>query len=120
MTETPLTPLQRNAECRRLAEKFREVLYDAASRRAERDDIVQAADGPEMGWALYERDQMRAAVNAEREARGLPPATAGDILRVERPGRGHSDYAAQFAWACAQLVMYPETPAPGAAGQQED
>jgi len=55
---------------------------------------------------------MRAAVNTEREARGLRPVTAGDVLRAERPGLGHSDYAAQFAWGCAKLVIYPPPDTP--------
>ena len=102
-----MTPLQRNDECRRLAAKFREVLYEAASQRRERDDIVDGPEGPEMLWAVYERGCMHGAVTIERAARGLPPVPLDDILRVERPARGHSDYAAQFAWGCAQLVMYP-------------
>jgi len=118
MTET--TPLQRNDERRRLAAQFREVLFTAAEHRRERDDLVDTPDGPEMGWVIYERNQMHAATDAERAARGLPPVPLPDLLRVERSAYGHSDYAAQYAWGCALLVMDPAPhPAATAADPKE-
>jgi hypothetical protein len=100
----PMTPLQRNAERRQLTAKFREVLCEAATHRSERDDSADGPDGPEMGWAAYERGVMLGAVNIERAARGLSPVTEEDVLCAEKPGRGHSDYADQFAWGCTLLV----------------
>lgn len=119
---TATTPLQRNDECRSLAAKFREVLAAAAKERDSRQFTVRGPDGyDEMGWVAYERHEMRAAVDAERKDRGLPPVHRDDLLRAERLATGHSDYAAKFAWSCAELVMYPadQEAAPAAAGQED-
>ena len=110
-----LTPLQRSDERRRLKARFRDVLVEAATHRDERQDIIDGPDAwPEMGWAAYERQQMRAAVDAERAGRGLPPADPETLLRIERSATGHSDYADQFAFGCARIAMgEPWTCLPG-------
>lgn len=104
-----LTPLQRSAGRRELAGRLRNVLLAAIQERHLRGNRVlgdqRCADGAELGWVVYERGQMLAAVNAEREARNLPPVPLEEVRRVERRAEGHSDYVAQFAWGCAGLVL---------------
>ena len=99
------TPLQRNAERRKLFDLFRKVLADAMEERDQRQDFVDRPDGTELAWVIFERYQMFIAVNLETRARRLPPATMEAVMRVEQSAAGHSDYAKQFAWGCAGLAM---------------
>lgn len=93
-------------ERRALMHLFEEVLMEAASHRSERDDMVTGPGGfPECEWVGYERDQMRAAVDAERTRRGLPPVAEREIQRVEQMASGHCDYAKKYALYCAELGM---------------
>jgi hypothetical protein len=101
----PATPLQRNDERRKLSDLFRKVLADAMEERDQRQDFVDRPEGTELAWVIFERYQMREAVNAERAARNLPPVPMEAVMRVERSAAGHSDYARQFAWGCAGLAM---------------
>jgi len=100
-----MTPLQRIAGRRELAGRLRHVLLAAAEERHLRGGWVPGAGGKELGWVVYERGQMLTAVNAERQARDLPPVPVEDVMRVERRAEGHSDYVAQFAFGCAELVL---------------
>lgn len=98
--------LRTSDERRALMHQFEEVLLTAAEHRRDRDDLVTRPDGvPECGWVAYERDQMRAAVQAERARRDLPPAPEADIMRAERMATGHCDYVKKFALYCAELAM---------------
>lgn len=93
-------------ERRALMHRFEEVLLEAAGHRRERDDIVTGPGGlPECEWVGYERDQMRAAVDAERARRGLPPVSGEAVRRVEQMAAGHCDYAKKYALYCAELGM---------------
>ena len=105
------THAERVTERKARIDHFRSVLLSAAEHRRERDDFVPSAEnryGQETGWVVYERDQMHAAVNAELAKRGQPPAARDDILYIERQACGHSDYVAQWAIRCADLVLTRE------------
>jgi len=97
------TPAQRNAEYRELVALFRETLLLAAEERADRDEFTE--DGRELEWVRHERGVMHGAVNRERGERGLPPVSLEAVMTAEQRAGGHSDYAAQFAYGCAGLVM---------------
>lgn len=107
-----MTPLQASEYRRGLINHFREVLLSAAEHRRERDDFVDSdADphGQELGWVVYERQQMLDAVNAELERRGITPLVLPEtIMRVERQAQGHSDYVAKWAIGCADIVIAAE------------
>ena len=93
---------------RALIDHFRETLLSAAGHRRERDDFVPDPHGPcgeEVGWVVYERQQMHTAVNVELSRRGLPGVPVEDMLYIERQAAGHSDYVAQWAIRCADLVL---------------
>lgn len=86
--------------------RFEEVLLEAASHRRERDEVVTGWGGlPECGWVAFERDQMRAAVDAERGRRHLPPVAPEAVARVEQMASGHCDYSKKYALYCAELAM---------------
>jgi len=105
MADRTITLLE--ADDRRwLADYLTGVLVDAATHRSERDGWDTSPDGePELAWITFERGQMLAAVNQLRRGRGLPPVAAVDLLPVERSAQGHSDYARQYAFGCAELVL---------------
>lgn len=93
---------------RALIGHFRKVLLSAAKHRRERDDFIPDPHGPcgeEVGWVVYERQQMHTAVNVELSRRGLPGVPEEDILCIERQACGHSDYVAQWAIRCADRVL---------------
>jgi Zn-dependent protease len=93
-------------ERRALAAKFREVLAEAMSHREERDGhSLNPYGAQELAWIGYERRCMWDAVQGERAARGLPDVTLADVFRIEVRATGHSDYARQFAFHCAELAM---------------
>jgi hypothetical protein len=98
--------MRQSEERRALADKFRAVLAEAASHRAEQDEWAAGPYGArELAWIGYERRCMFDAVQAERAARGLPDVSLRDVFRIERRAQGHSDYASQFAFGCAKLAM---------------
>ncbi len=85
---------------------FVKVLRDASRQRGKRGDFVPDGPGATVpGWVLFERDAMRAAVDAERAARGLPPVEPDRIIRVERLACGHVDYMEKYALYCAEMAL---------------
>jgi len=99
------TPLMRNDRRRVLREQFEDVLATAARERSQRWDKVTTEHGDELGWVVYEREQMHAAVNEARAALGLGEVPVAGVERAERKAHGHADYARQFAWGCACLAL---------------
>lgn len=85
--------------------KLLKVLSAAAKERSKRQNWIRTGTRTEIGWVIYEREQMYFAVNQERSTRGLPPVTMKDIERVEQTATGHVDYAEKFALYCAELVL---------------
>lgn len=83
---------------------LRATLSAAQAERGQRPDLVDGPDGPECGWAAFERARMHDTVNAIRAERGLPAVPVEDIVRVERHAVGHSDYSLKFALYCAELA----------------
>lgn len=81
------------------------VLTEAAKHRDQRETVVGEGPDAELGWVLYEREQMTGAVNFARLSRGLPTLTTDDVRRVEREAEGHADYASKFAFYCAELAL---------------
>lgn len=89
----------------RSRDQLRAVFADAASRRAERPELVaDDAGGTECAWVGYERTQMLTEVNRQRADRGQLPATEAAVTRVEREACGHADYASKYALYCAEIV----------------
>jgi hypothetical protein len=79
---------------RELRDHFLAKLAKAQEQRSQRAD-----------WIEFERSVMFEAVNNERQARGLPPISLTDVMRVERMATGHVDYSSKFALYCAELVF---------------
>lgn len=99
-----------------LLDKFLQVFQEAAKERPQRGDFVPTPEGSyqttEPGWVAFERGTMLEAVNLERRVRGLPEATAAQIIRVENQACGHVDYARKYALYCAELAMGYDKPEP--------
>lgn len=89
----------------RLKDEFQTVLAGAVLERPARGAEVFANGKRELGWVVFERERMLAAVNKERGRRGLPRLAVGDVERVERLAVGHSDYVSKFALYCAELAL---------------
>lgn len=83
---------------------LRATLAAAQEQREQRPDLVDGPDGPECGWAAYERARMHEAVNALRADQGKLAVPVEDILRAERLAVGHSDYSRKFAFYCAEIA----------------
>lgn len=81
------------------------ALVEAQQERLKRPEMVETSDGPEIGWALYERAVMLGVVNEIRSERGLVPVVQADVDRAEHLALGHFDYTEKFALACAELVL---------------
>lgn len=111
MADTLADYLARSQARRNLIAHFFETLATAQTHRRERDDFVDSDVDPyghEVGWVVYEREQMHAAVNAELAKRGLGPAPLDEILYIERQAQGHVDYVKKWAIGCADLVLTKE------------
>lgn len=89
-----------------------DVLTTAAKHRHKREDVVGTGSYTELGWVVYEREQMTNAVNLVRLNRGLPAVTVEDVRSVEHEAEGHADYASKFAFYCAELAIGINNPQP--------
>jgi hypothetical protein len=87
-----------------------EVLRAAMSERSTHRQIAthHGLSGPE--FVFYERKAMFEAVNARRQAQGLPEVDVREIEACEDQALGHSDYDSKFALYCAELAhsRHPE------------
>lgn len=83
---------------------LRATLASAQEERDLRPDLVDGPDGPELGWAAYERACMHETINTIRAERGLDAIAIEEVVRVERMAVGHSDYSLKFAFYCAELA----------------
>lgn len=92
-------------ERRRLRDRFRAILLDAAKERRQRENIIETKYGPEPEWARYERQSLLTAVNDERAARHLLPATADQIRNADSQAAGHVDYADKVSLYCAEIAL---------------
>lgn len=101
MAETAFEHRDRMAFC----EVLRKVLSDATGHRDERRDTVQTVTGPEPAWTVYERGQMLAAVNRERDIRGLPPVGMDAVAYLDNQSAGHIDWLEKFALRCSELAF---------------
>lgn len=83
------------------------VFSEAARKRREREEFVRDPDDNMLvpGWILYEREQMKAAVNAERAKLGKGEVDPKKLLRVEHAAMGHVDYQRKFVLYCTELVF---------------
>lgn len=88
------------------------VLSEAAKHRHQRENVIGTGSYTELGWVVYEREQMTNAVNLARRNRGLPTVTVEDVRSVEHEAEGHSDYASKFAFYCAELAIGINNPKP--------
>jgi uncharacterized protein YkwD len=88
-----------------LIKRFEEILCNAAQERSKRDDFVDRDGETWPEWVFFERKTMTAAVNAERQKKGLPAVPPSEVIRVERQASGHSDYSHKFALYCAELAI---------------
>ena len=81
------------------------VLRRAQAVHDERREFVKLPDGTaQLGWVLYEREQMSAAVNGLRAKAGKDPVGLEELTSVETRAAGHIDYTSKFAMGCADLV----------------
>jgi len=87
-------------------EALRQVLVTAQAERSKRQEWVASEDGTpgELGWVLFEREQMLQAVNDLRTRAGKTPVSAEQVTQAEQRAMGHVDYTTKFAIACADLV----------------
>lgn len=82
------------------------VLVAAQMQRSKRNEWI---DG-ELGWVIYEREEMRKAVESLRATLDL--ATLSDstmdelVSKAEREATGHSDYTHKFSLYCAEAALY--------------
>lgn len=87
-----------------------DILSAAQKKRSERPGFTDAPNGygnmPERipNWALYEMNEMLAAVNLIRVSKFKSAITLKEIIKVEGNARGHSDYSHKFALYCAELA----------------
>lgn len=94
-------------------DRFRAVLRATMGERRQRDDVVTLPDGSrELGWVLFERQQMFATVNQVRAEQGLPPVGMAAVERVEQMAVGHVDYFTKFALYCTELALGDNEPRP--------
>lgn len=94
------------ADVKHILDSLMSTLVRAQAERSQRDDFVRLADGgSELGWVLYEREQMLTAVNTLRADSGKGSASIDAVQIAERRARGHVDYAWKFAIGCADLVI---------------
>ncbi|MCE4026215.1 hypothetical protein LXM50_09530 [Microbacterium sp. Au-Mic1] len=81
------------------------VLRRTQAVRDERREFVKTPDGTaQLGWVLYEREQMFAAVNGLRAKAGKDPVALEKLTSAETRAAGHIDYTSKFAMGCADLV----------------
>jgi len=86
-------------------EYLRTTLTRAQQTRYRRQEFGQLEHGnTELGWVLYEREQMLAAVNALHAAAGKAPVSSDQLQAAESSACGHVDYTSKFAIGCADLV----------------
>ena len=87
-------------------ETLRQVLVTAQAERPKRQEGVASEDGSpgELGWVLFEREQMLRAVNDLRTRAGKAPVSIEQITGAEQRAMGHVDYTTKFAIAGADLV----------------
>lgn len=91
---------------RALIDRFVTPLTAAVAQRHQRGYWGRRPDGgEELGWILFEREQMLAAVNEARAEEGLPPVTVAAVWDAECAASGHADYIAKFALYCAELAL---------------
>jgi len=97
-----------HTELMALRDTMLHTLQEAAKHRDQRPDPI----GDELGWVVYEREQMATAINAARTNRGLGPVTLKDVARVEQQACGHVDYASKYALYCAEMAIGIDKPKP--------
>lgn len=86
--------------------EFRELFGILTEERGERRAMITGPDGNlDLGWVVFEREQMLAEVNRRRAERGLDALGYERIVKVELGATGHVDYAAKYAMGCAGLVL---------------
>jgi hypothetical protein len=81
------------------------TLGDATGRRDLRQEYVDADDGPQPGWVVYERQVMLVATNRYRAENGLPLVDAATITRIDNGAAGHVDWLEKFALRCAAFAV---------------
>lgn len=86
-----------------LTDQLHRVLREAAQQRDLRGDLDPATG--ELGWVLFERQQMLGAVNRAREAAGRALVTEDQVRVAAMTATGHIDYAQKFALRCADLAL---------------
>jgi hypothetical protein len=87
-----------------LIDHFQGVLIEAQKHRDERQDLVHG----ELGWVVFERETMFAAVNKKRVEFNLPTITLEHLKRVEAQAVGHTDFTHKFALYCAEISIWVE------------
>lgn len=98
-----------------LLKRMRGVFDNAAKERRKRSEMVEDPLDPGMmtfGWVIHEREQMHAAVNAERVRRGLAPVGLRPIFRADQMAGGHSDYSSKFPLYCTEIALGENEPQP--------
>jgi hypothetical protein len=91
------------------------VFETAAKERKSRQEMVADPVDPAwpiFGWILFEREQMHAAVNAERARRGLSPVDVQLVVRADRLASGHSDYSSKYPLYCTEIALGEDEPQP--------
>lgn len=83
--------------------KLKDTLQTATGERSKRRDFD--TESGELGWVIFERQQMHSAVNKLRAKAGLAPVPIERIERAEMSASGHIDYVEKFALRCADLVI---------------
>ena len=79
-----------HTELMQIRDTMRDVLTEAAKHRHKREHVEGPGPHAELGWVIYEREQMTHAVNTARINRGLPALTVDDIRQVEQIAEGHA------------------------------
>ena len=82
---------------------LKDTLQVATGERSKRDEFDP--ESGELGWVIFEREQMHEAVNKLRARSGLGPISIDSVERAEVSASGHVDYVEKYALNCADLVV---------------
>jgi len=84
---------------------LRDALTAATRERGNRQHTVNTPAGPEMAWAVHERQVMWEAVNRIRADHSLPPVDAVVVEQIDSSAAGHADWFGKVVLRCAAVAV---------------